>query len=203
MEANNYERQSNLINPFAYWVITGSVAAGEYPGSQFSHSIATNSATLIHSTRALLRSKNPFMNSTSHKIKSLLDAGIRTFIDLTEVDERPDYRSRLHKERRERSVNVKYHRFPIKDKQVPTVDQMKDILELVKSEIAIGGKVYIHCFRGLGRTGLTVGCLIKEYGLTSGDPIQDIKLMRRGLAGDFRTSPETEAQIQFVVDWAG
>ena len=191
----------NIINPFAYWVITGSVAAGEYPGSQFSRSIATNSATLIHSTRALLRNNKPFINSSSHKIKNLLDVGIRTFIDLTEVDERPDYRSRLHKERRKRSVKVGYHRFPIKDKQVPSRGQMTDILELIKFEIDENRKVYIHCFRGLGRTGLIVGCLLKEYGLVNTDPLNDIKEMRHGLAGDFRSSPETEDQKRFVAEW--
>ena len=123
------------------------------------------------------RNNKPFINSSSHKIKNLLDVGIRTFIDLTEVDERPDYRSRLHKERRKRSVKVGYHRFPIKDKQVPSRGQMTDILELIKFEIDENRKVYIHCFRGLGRTGLIVGCLLKEYGLVNTDPLNDIKEM--------------------------
>ena len=195
------KNKTNIINPFSYWVIKGKVAAGEYPGTQFSFNIMTTVATLVHSVRALFLSKGCFINSSSIKIGDLLDNGIRTFVDLTEDGERPYYRSILHKEKRKRSLDCRYFRFPIKDRQVPTVNQMMDIIALVKSEVERGRPVYLHCFRGLGRTGLAVGCLIQEYVVFSTDPLKDILKMRKGLAGDFRGSPETKNQIEFVRDW--
>lgn len=195
------KNKSNLINPFSYWVIDRSIAAGEYPGRQFSFNVMTNIATLVHSMRAIFKGNGLFSNSSSFKIGNLLDNGIRTFVDLTEEGERPNYRNVLLKERRKRSLECKYFRFPIQDKQVPTKSHMAAIIELARSEVESGRPVYIHCFRGLGRTGLAVGCLMQEYGLSSLDPINDIREMRRGLAGDFRTSPETADQRKFVVDW--
>ena len=194
------KNKTSIINPFSYWVIKGKVAAGEYPGNQFSLNPMTNLATLVHSTRALFGGRM-FWNSPSHKIGGLLDLGIRTFIDLTEEGERPDYRNVLHKERRIRSLDCKYFRFPVKDKQVPTVNQMREIIALVKCEVECGRPIFIHCFRGLGRTGLAVGCLIQEYVVFSNDPLRDIDKMRKGVAGDFRGSPETKNQTEFVRNW--
>ena len=195
------KNKSNIINPFSYWVVDGIIAAGEYPGRQFSFNLITNLATLIHSARAMFIADGVFLNSASFKIGSLLDNGIRTFVDLTEEGERPNYRNVLLKERRKRALECKYFRFPIQDKQVPTKDQMISIIDLVRSEVESGRPVYIHCFRGLGRTGMAVGCLIQEYGPGSENPLIDLQNLRGGLAGDFRTSPETETQKEFVLEW--
>lgn len=196
-----FKNKSNIINPFSYWVIEGKVAAGEYPGSQFSLNLKTTITTLVHSIRALFVGEGPFFNSASHKVGSLLDNGIRTFVDLTEEGERPNYRDVLHKQRRKRSLECRYIRFPIKDREVPTKVQMTEIIDLVTSEMLADRPVYIHCFRGLGRTGLTVGCLIQEFELYSGNPLKYIKGLRKGLAGDFRVSPETDNQKRFLLDW--
>ena len=40
------------LNPFAYWVLKDKLAAGEYPGNQFSLNAATMVATLVHQAMA-------------------------------------------------------------------------------------------------------------------------------------------------------
>ena len=195
------KNKTNIINPFSYWVIEGKVAAGEYPGNQFSLNIMTTVATIVHSVRALFLRKGCFINSSSIKIGDLLDNGIRTFVDLTEDGERPYYRSVLHREKRKRSLDCRYFRFPIKDKNVPSKEQMTELAELVRTEVELGYPVYIHCFRGLGRTGVVVGCLVRQFGIYDGNPIDFITESRIGMAGDFRGSPETNDQISFVINW--
>lgn len=193
--------ENNLINPFSYWVIPGKIAAGEYPGSQFFASPKAFCATIVHSVRAFLKSGFKFWNTSGFKIGSLLDNGITVFIDLTEANERPSYLGKLHLERRKRMIHTKYIRFPIKDRSVPDVGLIAELIKLVDNETGNGNGVYIHCFRGLGRTGLTVGCYLKGLMECHEDALQCLGMLRVGLAGDFRNSPETEDQSQFVRDW--
>ncbi len=195
------EYKSNLINPFSYWVIPDKLAAGEYPGNQYSLRGYTTVMTLVHSFRGFIKSGGNFWNSTDNKINSLIESGIRSFVDLTEDNERPSYRSKLHKIRRENSISCNYKRFPIKDKSVPSENLLRDMIEYVNSEIDSGRPVYIHCFRGLGRTGLVVGCYMKQSDVEIGNVFELIKNLRLGLAGDFRKSPETAIQNDFLMGW--
>ena len=159
------ELTSDTINPFSYWVLRGKIAAGEYPGKQFSKNPSTFIASVVHSVIALFRSRFAARNSPGWKIGQLMDSGIDTFIDLTESGERPPYNMHLHTQRRKRSRRSEYYRFPIPDKNVTSLEQMKEILDLIDSEVFEGRSVYIHCFRGLGRTGIVVGCLLSRHGM--------------------------------------
>ena len=196
------ELPSDTINPFSYWVLRGKIAAGEYPGKQFSKNPSTFIASVVHSVIALFRSRFAARNSPGWKIGLLMDSGIDTFIDLTESGERPPYNMHLHTQRRKRSRRSEYYRFPIPDKNVTSLEQMKEILDLIDSEVFEGRSVYIHCFRGLGRTGIVVGCLLSRHGMVGEKALERIPEIRRGVAGDFRKSPENEAQRRFVVDWS-
>ena len=195
------ERTSDTINPFSYWVLKGKIAAGEYPGNQFSKKPSTFITSVVLSVIALLKSRFAARNSPDWKIGQLMDSGVDTFIDLTESGERPPYNMYLHRQRRKRSRRSEYYRFPIPDKNVTTLEQMKEILDLIDSEVFEGRSVYIHCFRGLGRTGIVVGCLLSRHGLVGEKALNRIPEMRKGVAGDFRKSPENEAQRSFVVNW--
>ncbi len=190
------------LNPFSYWVLKGKLAAGEYPGNQFSLNAATMVATLVHQAIALFSSGFSAWNTPSWKIGNLMDSGIDTFIDLTELGERPGYGSYLHKERRRRSRRSTYYRFPITDRDVPDKGAMKELLDLLDSEMDAGRSVYVHCFRGLGRTGTVVGCYLVSQGLSGSEALSRISELRKDVAGSFRKSPETDIQRDFVRNWS-
>ena len=189
------------LNPFSYWVLKGKLAAGEYPGNQFSLNAATMVATLVHQVIALFSSGFRVWNTPSRKIGSLMDTGIDTFIDLTEPGERPGYGSYLHRERRRRTRRSTYYRFPIADRDVPNKGAMKELLDLLDSEMNAGRSVYVHCFRGLGRTGTVIGCYLVNQGLSGSEALSRISELRKDVAGSFRKSPETDIQRDFVRNW--
>tara|TARA_Y100000996_G_scaffold332250_1_gene268537 strand:+ start:2990 stop:3589 length:600 start_codon:yes stop_codon:yes gene_type:complete len=193
--------KNQKINPFSYWVIPEHFAAGEYPGDQFSKNIKTFLGTIIHLINAVLKSKSIIWNSSHKKIGNLLDLGVLVFVDLTEQNERISYQPILHKERRRRGVSTQYIRFPVADRSVPLVEEMKEILDFIDHEIESNKIVYLHCFRGLGRTGTTIGCYLVRHGLSGQDALNKIDELRKNVAGDFRDSPETEEQKLFVLNW--
>ena len=198
--ANNSENQ---LNSFAYWVVKGKLAAGEYPGNQLSFRPSTTLATIVNSVSALLKTKLKDRNTPSYKIGNLMECGISSFIDLTEAGERPDYQRILHIERRRRSLRSEYYRFPIVDREVPDLDEMKKILDLIDLQIESNSSVYVNCFRGLGRTGTVVGCYLVRHGMTGQEALDQITNLRLGVAGAFRDSPETQIQRDYILNWSG
>src|SRR5580704_16737556 len=90
-------------NENTYWVVPLKFLAGEYPGDE-----------------------DPV--NARKKIKQFLAAGVRHFIDLTELREKTrsplgglvPYDAILSKEARNSSINATYQRFPIRDNNVPS-----------------------------------------------------------------------------------
>jgi protein-tyrosine phosphatase len=163
-------------DPDCYWVMPGQFVAGEYPGDW---------------VRGLAR----------RKLGGLLDAGVRTFIDLTEDGELTAYDDWLVREAKARQIEVRYHRHSIRDLDVPTLDGMRAILDLIDQSIAGEAPVYVHCWGGIGRTGTVVCCWLVERGRTGEEALADIALLREGIQKQRITSPEMAAQREFVLGW--
>lgn len=89
------------------------------------------------------------------KIEALLAAGVRTFIDLTEVDELLGYGSYLSARAEAMGLtDIEYHRFPIVDRSLPkSVEYMRNILAVLKDGELRGRITAVHCRGGIGRTG--------------------------------------------------
>jgi protein-tyrosine phosphatase len=164
-------------DPDCYWVVPGQFVAGEYPGDW---------------VRGLAR----------RKLGGLLDAGVRTFVDLTEHGELTAYDEWLLKEARSRRIDVRYERHPIRDLETPTPDGMRAILDLIDGSIATGAPVYVHCWGGIGRTGTVVCCWLVERGRTGEQALVDIALLRAGIRRRLVESPEMPGQREFVLSWA-
>ena len=162
--------------PDCYWVEPGRLMAGEYPGDWTER-------------------------SARRKLRALLDAGVRTFVDLTEQGELDSYEDWLAKEATAAGVEVAYHREAIRDLDVPTPDGMRAILHLIESAIIAQAPVYVHCWGGIGRTGTVVCCWLVERGLSGEQALVEIAQLRDGIKKRRITSPEMRGQQQFVKDW--
>jgi protein-tyrosine phosphatase len=160
----------------SYWVIEGQLLAGEYP--------AVGPDEERHA-----------------RVKALLDAGIRSFVNLTETHELRPYQALLNDIATERDLDVQYRCMSIENRGIPTVDHMHAILRHIREEIDAGRPVYVHCWGGIGRTGTVVGCWMVERGTCGAvEAIAEIANLRR-LIPQPSPSPETEEQADFVNGW--
>ena len=172
---DEFERRVNNRRPIENsYKVTKNIYAGEYP-------------------------RNKDDESSYAKIRQFESFGITHFIDLTEEGELQPYEPLLYK-------GAKYLRFPIKDVSVPlSTESVRGLIAKIKR--AIDGnskaKVYIHCWGGVGRTGLVVGCLLGElYGQGYEETLKKLeKLFAVCPKSAKRQTPETAEQHQFVAKY--
>ena len=133
---------------------------------------------------------------------SLLDAGVRRFVDLTEEGELEPYEPLLQRLAWERGLSVTYVRHPIRDVGVPRDDAaMTAILDELAAAHRADEAAYVHCWGGIGRTGTVVGCHQIERGYSAERALERIEELRRESSKAHRASPETSAQSEFVRRW--
>jgi hypothetical protein len=164
-------------DPNTYWVVPGKLLAGEYPGA-----------------------RDP--EEARSRLRKFLAAGVRHFIDLTMVGELEPYDELLTRE--EAGSGATYERFPIHDVSVP--EEPKTVAEIVAAidhGIAEGGITYVHCWGGVGRTGLAVACWLQERGHTPDEALASLADKWRSCAKSQRmpNSPETPEQVRWVKEW--
>lgn len=170
----------------AYWLpIPGQmILAGEYPGGLDEQ-------------------------ETRERLRSLLDAGITCFVDLTGGgwEWLKPYEPLLREEAHARGVDVSCHRLTIEDLGVPDVEQMREILDLIRRAAAGGRAVYIHCHGGVGRTGTVVGCHLVRHGWSGEAALAEVaRLFATMSPSKVRQhpegSPQTPAQRAMVRTWS-
>jgi ADP-ribosyl-[dinitrogen reductase] hydrolase len=161
----------------AWWVEHPSILAGEYPGS-------------------------PEPVRASQKVHVLIDAGIRTFIDLTTPEDRlAPYALHVEQAADDRQLDLRHLRFPIPDLGTTTDEGYARIIGAIDEAAGRGG-VYIHCWGGIGRTGTVVGCLLAEGGAEYQHVLDQLRAMRAGTRKAGRWCPETDEQHEVVARWA-
>ncbi len=94
----------------------------------------------------------------------------------------------------ERQFGLSVHYLPIDDMGVPDADALEESLDWMEERIAAGGKVFIHCRFGMGRTGTVLACWLARRGLRLEDVVRDTK--------NIRAKPFSFAQNRFVRDFA-
>jgi protein-tyrosine phosphatase len=162
----------------SYWVEENRFLAGEYPGS-----------------------RDP--ETARRLMDAFLEAGITAFIDLTESHELTPYEGILKEQAKNYGVNVSHQRIPIRDLSVPSSDTMTTILNAIDKATNNGDCVYVHCWGGIGRTGMVVGCYLIRHGNTNEQAIEKVNRLYKTRPADLRhpRSPETDEQVEFVRNW--
>lgn len=163
-----------------YWVVPGRVLAGEYPGD-----------------------RDP--DVARARLEAYLETGITHFIDLTEdVDGLLPYDGLLAEIAAERGLMVEYRRHPIRDMSVPRSPQeVVSILEAIEGALRAGGRAYVHCWGGIGRTGTVVGCYLVRRGMTGEEALEALAALWPQMEKSrwYRQTPQTLEQVQFVRAW--
>ena len=129
------------------------------------------------------------------KLQLFALAGITHFIDLTSPADPVKTYQPLGG-----AVRINH---PITDFGVPSPLQMQGILQSIQSALSQGGKVYVHCKGGIGRTGTVAATWLTEQGLDDEKALA--LLLQKWQAMDKRFeephTPETQAQREFVRTW--
>ena len=175
-------------NTDSYLIPGTRIAAGAYPGTHPSSPAEERDA----------------------KLHAFLDAGITAFVDLTDpADGLTDYAPRIRELAAERGIRIAYDRLTIRDIDICTPAHMRKVLDLVDTRLAEGHGVYIHCWGGIGRTGLTVGCWLVRHGASGDQALRKVgKLFQSMDASRVERhratgSPQTLAQRDMVREWEG
>ena len=163
----------------SYWVETGRLLAGEYPG-KFNEEL------------------------TRKRLDALIEAGFDTFIDLTKPNETVPYANVLFEEANVYQREATHHRFPIGDFGLPTPKMMNSILDRIEESLQAGRRIYLHCWGGIGRTGTTVGCYLVRQGRTAEEALDQLSTWWRDVPKSqyHSHSPETREQVDFIRTWA-
>lgn len=156
--------------PNTYWVQPGHLLAGEYPGS-------------------------PDEEEMAERLALFVDAGIDTFIDLTEAEEREPYASGL-------PIGVEHYRMPIPDHGIPhSSEHMAEIIAVLDRALSRGRRAYVHCRAGIGRTGTVIGCHLIANGRSPDEALAELNRLWKQCArsSQWRRVPETEEQRDFLL----
>lgn len=153
----------------AWWVRPGRLLAGEYPG-------------------------HPDSVRARQRVDLLVDAGVRTFVDLTTpADRLVPYRPLLAEIAATRRLDLRHKPFPVPDLGVVEDHRYDNVVSIITNGLT-GGAVYVHCWGGFGRTGTVVGCVLADEGLAYDDIVTRIVALRAGTRKTSRRVPEMPEQ---------
>jgi ADP-ribosyl-[dinitrogen reductase] hydrolase len=137
-------------------------------------------------------------DATRRRLSTLLATGIECFLDLTHPSEIDAYDEAL-------PFHIEYLRKPIRDHGLPEKrEHMMEILDCLHDVLGSGRPAYVHCRAGIGRTGMVVGCLLVERGLSGEEALDELaRLWQQSERSKVWPSvPETDAQTDYIRRWA-
>jgi hypothetical protein len=168
--------------PESYWVVPERFLAGGYP-------------TPPHGDESAARAC----------LTAFVEAGFDTYFDLTGPGELAAYLPLLQEIAAVHGRTVRYQRVAVQDRGLPSCEQIRALLDAVDAALVGGRKVYVHCWGGVGRTGMAVGCWLARHEQPGQAALDRLAgLYRSSAQSDYFTrSPETDAQVKFVREWSG
>lgn len=140
------------------------------------------------------RSPMPFggLDRQGQVLQAYKDRGISVVVLLADDEECLD-RASCNLRERYLQEGLKVIYLPIRDGQVPTRQELLNALERTINCARSGSNVAIHCYAGVGRTGMFAACLARRVlGLSGKEAIHWIRQYIQGAV-------ETEQQEQIVL----
>ena len=166
---------------YCYWAEPGKILAGCCPGSIDGSMLPEQLGVLIDAGVTLV------VNLMEESETKLMGSFMETYEPVLAAVAQP------------RGSKIRVERFPIADRSIPTVEEMKLILRRIRRELETGGAVYVHCLGGIGRTGTVIGCYFVEQG--EPDPLGKLRQLTEPERDYFRPTPQTTEQRTFVLKW--
>jgi protein-tyrosine phosphatase len=163
----------------SFWVIPDVLLAGEHPGAAGD-------------------------DEMTRRLRRFLVSGVSQFIDLSDKKECLSYDRMLQSESEMLGIDARYSHHPIRDKGIPRSPvQMAAVFRDISDALAQGQVTYIHANRGVGRTGVAVGCYLVECGLAPDRAIRKLAILYSAMERSAwePSIPETEQQIEYIRNW--
>ncbi len=132
-----------------------------------------------HRTGELWGSSLP---ETSDDLKQIADAGIKVVISLESRFGFPDFSE----------FDLEHHQISIPDFDIPSEQNVREFVDIVKTALSQGKSVLVHCLAGCGRTGTMLAIAeVYIYGQTKGRDAIDFVRKNRSCA--IETSGQEES----------
>lgn len=131
------------------------------------------------------------------KVAKLTDAGIAAFIDLTEENERLAPYAAW-------TGQAEHLRFGIPDVSVPSSrERTAATLDAIDERMEAEKLVYVHCWGGVGRTGLVIGCWLARHCGSGSKALERVAELWKTCPKSqlYPESPETTEQKNYVRNW--
>jgi len=93
------------------------------------------------------------------------------------------------------NAGLSFQNLPIKDRGLPKISDLKNLVKTSASEIIAGACIAVHCRAGIGRAGLLTCCILQELGI---DAEQSLNLVSE--ARGVRV-PDTNEQKDFILNY--
>lgn len=92
------------------------------------------------------------------------------------------------------SKGILFYHFPIRDMTAPSCQTIDIITNIIVNHLLNGKNVLVHCYQGLGRSGLICACCLVRLGLTD---LKSIELVRKFRRGAIITNQQKESVIYY------
>jgi atypical dual specificity phosphatase len=77
--------------------------------------------------------------------------------------------------RAEKNAGFKVLHSPVDDFGAPELEQLKEVVSFINKDVSAGGKVLVHCFAGIGRTGTVLIAYLLNKGMEMSLAIEKVQ----------------------------
>lgn len=95
-----------------------------------------------------------------------------------------------------RKLGIEFISFAVKDMDVPSLDDLKQLNQRLKANLKAGKSVAIHCHGGRGRAGTVAITLMQEFGYSADEACQIAQAGRED-----QNVPVCDIQREFVLNY--